>query len=162
QQPDQGRAPSHPVSPVAGQSEQPESAGGDAGAGNGRIASASATAAVRMRCLGGFSLVIRGHTVDASSAKPMERALLHLLSMRAGEQVHREALIEAFWPDAEPDAGLHRLQVAISSLRRLIATDGEQPLLLAREGESYRLVLPEDADVDIWQVDAHLRRGALA
>jgi DNA-binding SARP family transcriptional activator len=162
-QSDQAPAPSPPVGAVAALPEQAASEGSDAIAGNGRIAATSATAAVRLRCLGGFSLVVRGRTVDESSAKPMERALLHLLSMRAGEQVHREALIEALWPDAEPDAGLHRLQVAISSLRRLIASDGgEQPLLLAREGESYRLVMPEDADVDVWQVDAHLRRAALA
>jgi DNA-binding SARP family transcriptional activator len=150
---------SHVPAPVAGQRLQAESEGGDAVAGNGRVGAA----AVRLRCLGGFSLVVRGRTVDESSAKPMERALLHLLSMRAGEQVHREALIEALWPDAEPDAGLHRLQVAISSLRRLIATDdADQPLLLNREGESYRLVMPQDADVDVWQVDAYLRRAALA
>ena len=68
------------------------------------------------------------------SAKPMERALLHLLSLRVGEAVHREALIETLWPDADPEAGLHRLQVAVSSLRRLLAgagVDGQE--VLARE-----------------------------
>src|SRR5262249_27121044 len=35
-------------------------------------------------------------------------------------------------------------------------------VLLAREGDSYRLVMPEDADVDVWQVDAHMRRATLA
>jgi DNA-binding SARP family transcriptional activator len=118
---------------------------------------------VQLRCLGGFSLGVGGQSVDESAAKPMERALLHLLSMRAGEPVHREALIEALWPEADPDAGLHRLQVAISALRRLIAPDqGGQPLLLARQGDSYRLMVPEDSDVDVWQVDSHLRRADLA
>jgi DNA-binding SARP family transcriptional activator len=133
--------------------------------GNGGVAAPPdlALAAVQLRCLGGFSLVIEGRPVDESAAKPMERALLHLLSMRAGEQVHREALIEALWPEAEPDAGLHRLQVAVSSLRRLLAVDhGGQSLLLARDGDSYRLVVPHDADVDLWRMDAHLRRAALA
>jgi DNA-binding SARP family transcriptional activator len=132
---------------------------------NGRVAGTEMppVATVQLRCLGGFSLAVRGRTVDESAAKPMERALLHLLSMQAGEQVHREALIEALWPEAERDAGLHRLQVAISSLRRLIAVDHEdQPLLLAREGDSYRLIVPEDSDVDLWQLDTHLRRAALA
>jgi DNA-binding SARP family transcriptional activator len=125
--------------------------------------SAVRAAEVQLRCLGGFSLVLRGRTVDESAAKPMERALLHLLCMRAGEQIHREALIEALWPEAERDAGLHRLQVAISSLRRIIADDHkDQPLNLAREGDSYRLVVPEDADVDVWQMGTHLRRAALA
>jgi DNA-binding SARP family transcriptional activator len=96
-------------------------------------------------------------------AKPMERALLHLLAMRAGEHIHREALIEALWPEAELDAGLHRLQVAISALRRLLGPDaGSQPQLLAREGESYRLALPQGSDVDVWRVEAHLRHAAIA
>ncbi len=91
---------------------------------NGQTAAAAVRGpAVQLRCLGGFSLVVRGRTLDESAAKPMERALLHLLCMRAGEQIHREALIEALWPEAERDAGLHRLQVAISSLRRLVAVD---------------------------------------
>jgi DNA-binding SARP family transcriptional activator len=135
-----------------------------AAAGNGRVtATPRAVASVQLRCLGGFSLLVEGRPVDESAAKPMERALLHLLCMRAGEPVHREALIEALWPEAERDAGLHRLQVAISSLRRLLATgDEDQQLLLTRDGDSYRLVVPEGADVDLWQMDAHLRRATLA
>lgn len=118
---------------------------------------------LRLRCLGGFSLEIAGRPVDESAAKPMERALLHLLAMRAGERVHREALIEALWPEADPDAGLHRLQVAISSLRRILAVEaGQASPLLAREGDSYRLAIPEDSDFDVWQVTAQLRRAAVA
>jgi DNA-binding SARP family transcriptional activator len=118
---------------------------------------------VRLRCLGSFTLVMDGRPVDESAAKPMERALLHLLAMRAGQQVHREALIEALWPEPDPDAGLHRLQVAISSLRRLLAVEPGGPLpLLVRQGDSYRLAIPEESDVDVWQVEAHLRRAATA
>jgi DNA-binding SARP family transcriptional activator len=133
-----------------------------AGAGPGPNGAAPA-ATVRLRCLGGFSLGVQGSVVDEAAAKPMERALLHLLCMRAGEQIHREALIEALWPEADPDAGLHRLQVAVSALRRLLAP--AQPgglVLLAREGDSYRLALPADSDVDVWQVDSHLRRATVA
>jgi DNA-binding SARP family transcriptional activator len=165
--PDEDRSSPRPGAPASsgGRSPAESKAGENVIGGNGRVdtAPSSASAAVRLRCLGGFSLVVRDRPLDEAAAKPMERALLHLLAMRAGEQIHREALIEALWPDAEPDAGLHRLQVAISSLRRLVAADQADPLLLlAREGDSYRLVVPEDADVDIWQVDAHLRRATLA
>ncbi len=120
-------------------------------------------APVQLRCFGGFALTIGGRLFDESAAKPMERALLHLLAMRAGEQVHREALIEALWPEADPDAGVHRLQVAVSSLRRLLVPDPQMhPRLLVREGDSYRLFLPADADVDIWEVEAQLRRASAA
>ena len=123
----------------------------------------SEEAPVRLRCLGGFSIAIDGRAVDESAAKPMERALLHLLAARAGEPVHREALMEALWPEADPDAGLHRLQVAISALRRLLTAGSSGPVhLLAREGDSYRLVLPEGSDCDLWQFEANLRRAAAA
>jgi DNA-binding SARP family transcriptional activator len=131
---------------------------------NAQVDGAWRVPSVRLRCLGGFSLMIHDRVVDESVAKPMERALLHLLAMRAGEQVHREALIEALWPEAQPDAGLHRLQVAVSALRRLLSPgqqNGQQPLL-TREGDSYRLALPEDSDVDLWQVEANLRRAVTA
>ncbi|HEY3811322.1 MAG TPA: BTAD domain-containing putative transcriptional regulator, partial [Acidimicrobiales bacterium] len=128
-----------------------------------RTGAPAPSAPVQLRCFGGFALVISGRPFDESAAKPMERALLHLLAMRAGEQVHREALIEALWPEADPDAGLHRLQVAVSSLRRLLVPDPQvHPRLLAREGDSYRLVLPEDSDVDIWEVEAQLHRANAA
>ncbi len=120
-------------------------------------------ALVRLRCLGGFSVTIGSRPVDESAAKPMERALLHLLAARAGEPVHREALIVALWPEADPDAGRHRLQVAISALRRLLAVDSRSPAqVLAREGDSYRLALPDDSECDVWQFSASLRRAGAA
>jgi DNA-binding SARP family transcriptional activator len=117
----------------------------------------AAAVPVRLRCLGGFTLTVGGQTVDESAAKPMERALLHLLAMRAGEPVHREALIEALWPEADPEAGLHRLQVAVSALRRLLGAD-----LIARDGDSYRLRLPKGADVDLWSFQVGMQAASAA
>lgn len=115
-----------------------------------------------LRCLGGFSLSIAGRTVDDSAAKPMERSLLHLLALRAGERVHREELIEALWPEADPDAGRHRLQVAVSALRKLLSdASGSLPLLI-RDGDTYRLSLPAESDVDMWRVEHELKTAAAA
>jgi DNA-binding SARP family transcriptional activator len=117
---------------------------------------------VQLRCLGDFSLVISGQPIDEQVAKPMERALLHLLASRAGERIHREALIEALWPEADRDAGLHRLQVAVSSLRRLLAASAGDAQLLARDGDSYRLTLPQESDVDLWKLNRALRQSGQA
>jgi DNA-binding SARP family transcriptional activator len=107
-----------------------------------------------LRCLGGFSLTIDGTFVDDSTAKPMERSLLHLLCMRSGEAVHREQLVESLWPEADPEAGRHRLQVAISALRRLLGNAaGPDAQLLARSGDTYRLDLPERSYVDLIAFD---------
>jgi DNA-binding SARP family transcriptional activator len=133
------------------------------GAAAGEQPSLKSGTRVQLRCFGAFSLAIGGRPFDESIAKPMERALLHLLAARAGEPVHREALMEALWPEADPDAGLHRLQVAISSLRRLLALDPvDAGPRVTREGDSYRLALPDDAECDVQQFDAHLRRAARA
>ncbi len=149
--------------PADGWSSAAEVTGSSPSGNGGPVPTDLVAAAVRLRCLGGFSLVLAGYAVDESAAKPMERALLHVLAMRAGEAVHREALIEALWPDADRDAGRHRLQVAISSLRRLLSsTPAPAARLLARDGESYRLALPEGSDVDVWQLEHNLRRAAAA
>ena len=126
-------------------------------------ASTPAPPATRLSCLGGFSLVIDGRAVDDSVAKPMERAALHVLAMNAGQSVHREQLMEMLWPGADPDAGRHRLQVAISALRRLVeSNEGGRPRYLLRDGENYRLVLPEDARVDLWELRDNIRDATAA
>jgi DNA-binding SARP family transcriptional activator len=117
----------------------------------------------RLRCLGGFALVIDGRPIDDSVAKPMERAALHVLAMRAGESVHREQLMEMLWPGADRDAGLHRLQVAVSALRRLLELNqGGRTRYLLREGDAYRLVLPPEAEVDLWDLRDSLSAAAAA
>jgi DNA-binding SARP family transcriptional activator len=130
---------------------------------NGHHPDASPSGGVSLRCLGGFSLTIDGHVVDDGAAKPMERSLLHLLAIRANEAVHREALIEALWPDAEPEAGRHRLQVAVSSLRRLLtSTDPDAARLLSRDGDAYRLSLPPGSEYDIEAFEAAVEAATKA
>jgi DNA-binding SARP family transcriptional activator len=162
-----------PVSgePVSGEriSREPVSDTAQAAADSAEIAarpSAGApapSAGASLRCLGAYTLSFGGTKVAEDSAKPMERALLHLLSLRVGEAVHREALIETLWPDADPEAGLHRLQVAVSSLRRLLAgagVDGQE--VLARDRESYRLSLPPGADIDFRRLEKAARAASVA
>lgn len=120
-------------------------------------------APLRLRCLGGFELVVGGQLFDESQAKPMERALLHLLATAAGSAVHRETLVAALWPEADSEAGLHRLQVAVSALRRLLgrAVPGGGDLLL-RAGDSYRLALPPASEVDLAEFEGAAERAASA
>lgn len=145
-------------------SVHPPPAGGPAG-GDPAAAGAVPTAGTgaRVRTLGGFSLEVGGQRIDETAAKPMERALLHLLCVRAGELVHREELIEALWPEADPDAGLHRLQVAVSAVRRLLGVVGpERGQMLAREGDGYRLTFPPGSDIDSQNLAGAAQRAAQA
>lgn len=116
---------------------------------------------VRIRCLGGFEMEIEGRPVDEDAAKPMERALLHLLCLGAGSPHHRENLVSSLWPDADAEAGLHRLQVAVSSLRRLVGRAAGRELV-ARVGDTYRLALPEGSVVDAARFEETASRSVIA
>jgi DNA-binding SARP family transcriptional activator len=128
---------------------------GGLGPGNGLY---SPVTPVQLRCFGAFSIAVGGTVVDLSQVKPKPRELLRLLAAHAGRPVHREVLVEALWPGADPAAGVRSLQVAISTLRRALepnAGRGESRLVV-REGDAYRLALPEGSDADIVRFEACL------
>jgi DNA-binding SARP family transcriptional activator len=104
-----------------------------------------------LRCLGTFRLEVGGVPVDLASVKPRARSLLRLLSLHAPRPVHREVLAEALWPEADADAATRNLQVAISSLRQVLepGVGRGSHTLLVRDGDAYRLALPEGSDSDL-------------
>jgi DNA-binding SARP family transcriptional activator len=120
----------------------------------------------RLRLLGQFRIEIGGEAVDLGAMRPRVRALLQVLAMHAGASVHRESISEILWPEADPAALARNLHVAIASLRRVLepeATRGGFRYIL-RDGESYRLELPEGSDVDLsgFERASAEVRGALA
>jgi DNA-binding SARP family transcriptional activator len=130
-------------------------------------AAADDDAAMAVRCLGGFEVRRDGQPVDWTGVKPRARCLLRLLAMHTGAPVHRDVLVEALWPELQPQAAAHNLHVAVSSLRKLLEPDAArgQARLIVREGDSYRLVLPPRAVCDLAAVraalDAARRREAV-
>jgi DNA-binding SARP family transcriptional activator len=116
---------------------------------------------VSIRCFGEFQMSIDGRRVHMAAMKPRTRALLHRLCVDAGAPIHREALQEALWPNTDPDAASRNLQVAISSLRHVlqpgVARGGSS--MITREGDSYRLALPADSDVDVLAFEQALERS---
>jgi DNA-binding SARP family transcriptional activator len=106
---------------------------------------------VRVTCLGGLSLTIDGCPVDSFRVRPRARAVLQMLALNAGRPVHRDYILGCLWPD-DLKGGLRNLQVALSSLRRLLeaASGRAGPGMIRREGDCY--VLPTNgspADVDL-------------
>lgn len=104
-----------------------------------------------LRCLGGFELELRGRPIDGRALKPRVRAVLWVLAANAGRPVHAEELIDALWPGVPADAGRRNLQVAISSLRQALEPGVKRGpwQTVAREGDTYRLVLGDDVESDI-------------
>jgi DNA-binding SARP family transcriptional activator len=146
-----GGAESPPAS-VVGEVVPSPAAGADAG-----DTAPSRPRPVRVRSLGGFSLEVDGQPVDLSDARPRVRSVLRYLAAQAGRPVHVETMAEALWPDVDAPAGKRNLQVALSSLRKLLEAypphGGE---LIRREGPSYALVLPDGSDDDLTTVAAAL------
>ena len=142
-----------PVSPL-GPAPSPGAASGPSSAPPPPAAAARPAAArgagLRVRCLGGFRLELDGRPVDVASVKPRARAALRLLAAHGGRPVHAETLVDALWPDLDVAAGKRNLQVAMSSLRRLLDDHrAGGSALVRREGAAYVLALPDVSCADV-------------
>jgi DNA-binding SARP family transcriptional activator len=121
-------------------------------------------ASLSIRCFGGFNIAIKGRAADLTAVKPRARAVLRLLTVHAGNLVHREVLEAAFWPDADAETGARNLHVAVSSLRSWLepgVSRGGSSILL-RHGDAYRLALQSDAEVDLVQFSKALAGARVA
>ena len=99
---------------------------------------------IRIATLGGFAISLDARPLDLSALKPRARALLHLLAIHAPAAVHREVLQEALWPDADPATAARSLQVGVSAIRGALLACGPW-VTVARVGDAYRLVAPDEA-----------------
>ncbi|MGE3619582.1 MAG: BTAD domain-containing putative transcriptional regulator, partial [Acidimicrobiia bacterium] len=98
---------------------------------------------VRVRCLGGYDLVMGGRRMETGSIRPKVLTLLWVLSVNPGVTLHDEHLVDLLWPEADLASGRRRLQVAMSSLRRAAEEVGGAVgrSAIARHGSGYRLDL---------------------
>jgi len=127
--------------------------------------SAGALLALRFMGLGGFA-VRRGDVLlrSADFGRERARALLAAL-LCAGRPVHREELLEWFWPHLAPARGVRAFHVTMHGLRRALqpelSRDMSASVVLA-DGESYRVVLGERASWDAAEFLALARDPAAA
>ncbi|HEX9531050.1 MAG TPA: BTAD domain-containing putative transcriptional regulator, partial [Acidimicrobiales bacterium] len=114
---------------------------------------------VTVNCLGRFAVHVGAEAVDLGLLKPRVRTLLRFLAMQGGRPVHREAIIEALWPDVAPDAATRNLQVAISSLRQVLDGAEARPdaSAIRRDGDAY--VLADQVSIDVAELASALARG---
>jgi DNA-binding SARP family transcriptional activator len=68
--------------------------------------------------------------------------------------------MDSLWPDVEPDAARHSLQVAVSSLRKMMP---DRPATgIARQGDAYQLEMSPDAFSDVRSFQVWLASAASA
>ncbi|MEX0789448.1 MAG: BTAD domain-containing putative transcriptional regulator [Actinomycetota bacterium] len=119
---------------------------------------------VDIRCFGEFRIIVGGSQLDLRAIKPRARQLLRLLAIHYPRPVHLEIIGAALWPESDSEVVRRNLQVAVHAVRRLLAS-GPFPsgaTMLARDGESYRLDLPEGSLVDLRELEQSLAEGRQA
>jgi PAS domain S-box-containing protein len=89
---------------------------------------------------GNFSLTFRGRVVPIRNwQRKQSITLLKYLASHLGQPVHREVLIEQFWPNIDESLGQKRLKVLVYFLRRQLYATGMQEEVLETVGKSYLL-----------------------
>jgi len=77
--------------------------------------------AVFVRLLGAFEVEVGGRAIGAGAWRLRKAAdLVKLLAIAPGHRLHREQLMDALWPDKEPDAAANNLYQAIHGARRAL------------------------------------------
>ena len=77
---------------------------------------------VRIRLLGGFDVQVDSVAVPAGGWRLTKaRSLLKLLALAEGNRLHRDAIVEALWPELGADAGTNNLHQALHAARRALA-----------------------------------------
>jgi DNA-binding SARP family transcriptional activator len=129
--------------------------------GPAREAAAGPEPAFAVSCLGGLRLRLRGRESDLRAVTPRARTLLRLLALQEGRPVHREVLMEALWPGGDPVSGSRNLQVLVSSLRQTLEPGRGRgdDTLVRRDGDAYRLALPDGAELDLTAFRRALAEG---
>jgi len=117
---------------------------------------------MRICTMGAFVVERAGEPIPAADFQRRKgRALLAAL-LCAGEPVHRDQLLEWFWPALAPDRGLACLFTTLYALRRALEPGLSRRVsssLVVCEGESYRLELGER---DSWDAEEVLRAASMA
>ncbi len=99
---------------------------------------------VAIQLLGGFSVTVDGTPVAGDSWRSRRAAdVLKLLALSPDRRLHRSQVMEAFWPDSDPQASGTSLRKALHFARR---ATGDEQVIVSEQG---LLVLWPHAEVDI-------------
>ena len=118
-------------------------------------------ARLEVRCLGTFAVSCRGKTI-ARWQSGKARAVFQYLVLRPGEPVPREVLMEALWPECDPQAAANNLKAAVHGLRQALAgilDDGDaQAGILFVQGR-YQLSPGVELWLDVDEFEQHWAAG---
>ncbi len=104
-----------------------------------------------IRLLGDFCVEVDGKTIPATAwPRRHAAALVKLLAISPGRQLHRERVIDSLWPDLGVAEAAPRLYKAAHYARKVLGSDGAVVL----RGEVVSLLPGVDVEVDALEFDA--------
>jgi DNA-binding SARP family transcriptional activator/Tfp pilus assembly protein PilF len=117
------------------------------------------TSALEICLLGSFRVCRAGAEVDLGAARSQKAvSLFKFLVAHRGKLAVREQILDAIWPEADPQSADRSFEVTLSTLRRLLdPADG--PPLIVRKGRCYMLNPDLALELDVARFAAHLGRG---
>ena len=84
-------------------------------------------------CLGYFRVIYKGTPIENWSGNKSKSIFKYLIVHRDGP-IHREQLMEAFWPDDGPEAARRNLYQAIYMIRKALSHDSDEQAILCEDG----------------------------
>jgi predicted ATPase/DNA-binding SARP family transcriptional activator len=111
----------------------------------------STAAQLVVRLLGNFRVAVGDRPLPDSAWRRKRAAdIVKLLALEPTHRLHREQIVEALWPDLDPDAAANNLRVALHRARQRLEEAGGPPgAFLSRDGDSLVLASPDAANVDV-------------
>ena len=112
----------------------------------------------KIRLLGGFGVTIDDRDVPKAAWKHRRASdLVKLLTLAPERRLHREQVMEAFWPDFEPNAAAANVRKAAHHARRALGSDDS-----VTTDDGVVVLLPDaEIEIDVLRFDA-AGRTALA
>src|SRR5262245_36833234 len=84
------------------------------------------TAGLEVYMLGDFRVVVGGRAIDdAVWRRRKAKHLLALLALTPRHSLHRDQVLDAFWPDVTPAAAANSLYQTLHVARRILCPNGE-------------------------------------
>lgn len=116
--------------------------------------------ALAAHLLGTLRVTVDGIPVDTMSSRRSRNLLAYLLVYRRAP-VPRDLLMDAFWPDAPPDAARNSLHVTLSGVRQALRAASARPVI-ERRFDTYRIGDSVAVWTDVEQFEAACRAGRRA
>ncbi len=117
-----------------------------------------ATSTLAFYCFGSFRLLQDDCPTNNWNGHKGQLILKYLVA-QAGKPVSKEKLMEAMWPEADPEAARRNLHQAIYSLRHTLKANNPELHYLLFKNEFYLLNPEVEVWIDFVEFEKHVQQG---